>query len=102
MDIWVAAVALLMQNNITVSQCYTARQYTDCNQQLGRWRMTTLGCRLMRNPLVLQLPNHNMATDCTTKAVMLLTVHMRSKLRGKVKHVIEQSPETLSLFLKRR
>ena len=56
----------------------------------------------MRNPLVLQLPNHSMATDCTTKALLLLTVRVKSKLQGKtggvcVCHLIVQSPETVSL-----
>lgn len=75
-------MALLKQNNIK-SVCYTARQYTDCNQQPGRRRMTALGYRWMRNPPVLQLPNYSMATDCTTKAAVVLTVRMKSKLQGK-------------------
>lgn len=99
MDIWVAAVALLKQNNITVSQCYTARQYTDYNQQPGRRRMTALGHRWMRNPSVLQLLNHNMVSGCTTKAAMLLSVRVKSKLQGKC--AIIQSPETLSLCVQK-
>lgn len=64
--------------------------------------MTALGRRWMRNPSVLQLRNHSMATDCTTKAVPLLTVRVKSKLQGKIGgvrvcHLIIQSPETLSL-----
>ena len=45
--------------------------------------MTALGRRWMRNPSVLQPPNHSMATDCTTKAVLLLNVHVKSKIQGK-------------------
>lgn len=101
MDIWVAAVALLKQNNITISQCYTARQYTDYNQQPGRRRMTALGHRWMRNPLVLQLLNHNMVSGCKTKATMLLSVRVKSKLQGKLGCAIVQSPETLSLSVQK-
>lgn len=56
--------------------------------------MTALGHRWMRNPSVLQLPNHSMATDSSTKAVLLLTVCVKSKLQGKIGGVCVSSDYT--------
>lgn len=38
----------LCSAEITLSQCYGARQYTDCNQPASRRRMTALRCRQIR------------------------------------------------------